>query len=535
MSDFVLVGSNVNLTPFAYGVEDIRLIPSGITDPEGMSNPTFSSGYPAKVSDIKTQSVVSLQTTKSSTLKSLMGPDYKKVSIMSLDGIFSPVSFYPTPWNTTFHISKYSRSKCPYCLGRGIWETDIPDFNLLDISSIETIAQNTAPVKRERRLCNFCVPDNDKKNSYIKNVSLSETTPPYIVASGDDLAIISNKEYIYSTGNSVINKYTLNPIITNSGEFSCGQNKQKLDFSGHNINILSFGMYAPTEENGDSINATISENIENNYSDIDRNYAEGIWGNNQRFFSLRGPLMLHSWGYDREGFPVPNSSGEYQLNRAGQIMFDPNTQKPLYKNQIRQRDGTYSKPYKESTFRKGWAQLPTTWPIGPIDLRWDEDAGVWTVGSNYKLVWITIEHDIVTEDPVRGVIEDTISDSTPLPNNLRKLVFVRDSSGLFRSPRGAALYCKYDSDSGFYQPIYNRPLITTGTIINGTLVDVDQAYTIKSAKAMAEYDRNGGIGIKPIIAKYRTVYENPLELIYTTGKKGIFSYINGRWTLTNAS
>ena len=55
--------------------------------------------------------------------------------------------------------------------------------------------------------------------------------------------------------------------------------------------------------------------------------------------------------------------------------------------------------------------------------------GVWTIGSNYKLVWITIEHDLVDEGPVRGVMEDTLSDSTPLPADLRKLVFVRDSSG----------------------------------------------------------------------------------------------------------
>ena len=115
MSDFVLVGSNVNLTPFVYGVQDIRFTPSGITDPEGMANPTYPLDAPVGVADIKTQSIVSLHTTKSNTVRSLMGPEYKKASIMSLDGVFSPVSFYPTPWNTTFSISKYSRSKCPYC------------------------------------------------------------------------------------------------------------------------------------------------------------------------------------------------------------------------------------------------------------------------------------------------------------------------------------------------------------------------------------------------------------------------------------
>ena len=77
-------------------------------------------------------------------------------------------------------------------------------------------------------------------------------------------------------------------------------------------------------------------------------------------------------------------------------------------------------------------------------------------------------------------------------------------------------------------------MITTGTIINSILVDIDQAYTIKSGKAIAEYDKRGGTGEKPIIAKYRITYENPLELTYTFWYKRYFSYINGKWTLTNA-
>ena len=31
-----------------------------------------------------------------------------------------------------------------------------------------------------------------------------------------------------------------------------------------------------------------------------------------RFLALRGPLMLQSWGYDLQGFPVPNSADSSQ-------------------------------------------------------------------------------------------------------------------------------------------------------------------------------------------------------------------------------
>ena len=46
---------------------------------------------------------------------------------MSLDGIFSPVSFYPTPYSSTYYMSSYINTGgvvCPECKGLGyIYET----------------------------------------------------------------------------------------------------------------------------------------------------------------------------------------------------------------------------------------------------------------------------------------------------------------------------------------------------------------------------------------------------------------------------
>lgn len=523
-----IVGSNLNITPRDGGPVDYRLIDPNIKYPDLMMRPVVTDSTPATV---KTHDFVQMQSR--GQLEKEFDEAYWQTSIMSLDGLLSPVSLYPTPWNGTYHMSLYTRSKCPYCLGTNKFERFIRDE--AQVPSRDSANPNEGNRKYTKTPCPFCVEDEKKIKSYHDSANTSEVFPPYIIASGNDLQIIDERALLYS-GNlsNPINNYTLNPIVLTSGEYSCFQARSSGDYCAHSITAVGFGFSAPTGQN--SIDSMVGLNTANtNFSEIDISYQDGKRQGNHRFFGLRGPLTVHGWGYDLEGYPVPNASGEYKLDRAGNIQVKSDGT-PIYKNQVRQPDGTYSAPYKEKTFYKGWAQLPSTWPVGPVDLRWDEKARVWTVGSNYRPVWITIEHDLIGDNPVRGVIEDGISDASPLPYGLRKLVFVRDPSHLFKAPRGAALYCRYDQSSGFYLPIYNRPLITTGIIVNGITVDIEKTYTIKSAKAMTEYEARKATNLPlaiPVIERYRTLYDNPLELAVSNGKKGLFSYVSGKWTLTN--
>jgi hypothetical protein len=221
--------------------------------------------------------------------------------------------------------------------------------------------------------------------------------------------------------------------------------------------------------------------------------------------------MVHAWGYDLEGYPVPNSSGE-PLIVDGNVVLDQDNN-IVYKNQVQQSDGSWSKPYKENTFYKGWGQLPGTWPVGPIDLRWDNNARVWTVGSNYKPVWVTIETDLVGSEPTRGEIVGEIDDNDPLPDGLRKLVFVKDNLGINPAPRGAQIYCKYNSQNGFYEPIFSRPYIASGVIAGATTVDIYQTYS-----------RDPSV-------KFNTTYKNPLDFNVSYGDVGMFAYIGSGWVL----
>ena len=433
---------------------------------------------------------------------------YSNTSIMSMDGVLSPISFYPTPYGATYAISPYRRTKCPYCKNTGQLKYNYLDTSILTKTST---ALSFDSLRTSRTLytidCRFCVPDEQKEQAYKNSIRPAESIPPFIVASGDDLTIINDSQNTFAGNNAIINRYTLNPMImsASSSEFNCNTNKQQNDACGHSIDMVAFGHTMDQAEGG--LRAALSSAIDSNYAD-----------NNVRFFGLRGPIMVHGWGYDTEGYPVPNSSGEFKIQN-GNIVKDQNNN-PVYKNQILQADGTYSKPYKENSFYRGWAQLPSTWPVGPVDLRWDDDAVVWTVGNNYKSVWVVLENDLVDTAPVRGTILEGYLGNDPLPNNLRKLVFVKDGSRLFSAPRGGAVYCKYNSDNGFYEPIYNQPFITSGTIIGPTLVTIYKAYnrsTITPDDATPD--------------NYQTNFSNPLNLNANINSVGLFVYLNGSWVL----
>ena len=235
------------------------------------------------------------------------------------------------------------------------------------------------------------------------------------------------------------------------------------------------------------------------------NYDSGDAQLNQRFFGLRGPLVVHGWGYDKEGYPVPNGSGELKQLNGEWVSI----------TQSLDSEGVLSKPYKLNRFYKGWGQSPGSWPVGPVDLRWDNEAGVWTVGSTYKNVWVTIEIDLAGTQPTRGTIYEDVAEA--LPGGMRKLVFIRDTSGSFAAPRGANIYCQYDPDSGYYIPLYNQSLVAYGVMESPSSVKIYQSY-------MKNYNKDNP-------TTYIATFSNPLALETEASKPGLFTYINGEWIL----
>jgi hypothetical protein len=311
---------------------------------------------------------------------------------------------------------------------------------------------------------------------------------------------------------------------------------------------------------------------------------------------------MHGWGYDQEGFPVPNAADEpysldefarpfrfatirtvenettYEKIGVGDVFVLNSTDtaaKELIKslnltiqNTIGNNNGTtitqttpvYPVTHKDNydldggflnhgsiisktqkfaggkwtpkqklkEFYLNWGERPDLWPVGPIDLRWDESRKVWTSNAQttYKMMYITLEEDLTRNNdtdetyPTRGFLDDVEFSSQPMPNGTRRLVFVKDRCG-YTAPRGAKLLCRYDGDSGFYEPVSKPSFIVKGTIITGSnQANIEMSYL---------QGRQSGENYTSMLVNF----ENPFALSTNNGV-GLFTYINGKWTLTTS-
>lgn len=239
-------------------------------------------------------------------LENQLQKNYGMQSAMSLDGLLSPISFYPTFKNSTFSYSLHNTANCPFCRG-----TKVRTIKVSRYASSGRRSENPINIVCDK----CCGKPNDKLNAKL--------------VSDDEIPI---------------NLITLNPIVVPNGEFknSNSQNYSSthpdgehgaLTFGGkprlfrdrlrHSIEIVARGS-VPQSRAGYKLET--SRNVQkpgSDNADYD-NYDNTLYSTrskldpslnllhetNQRFFGLRGPLTLHSWGYDDEGYPVPNAADE---------------------------------------------------------------------------------------------------------------------------------------------------------------------------------------------------------------------------------
>ena len=189
-------------------------------------------------------------------------------------------------------------------------------------------------------------------------------------------------------------------------------------------------------------------------------------------------------------------------------------------------NGSWSEKVKMKEFYLNWAERQDLWPVGPIDMRWDETRRLWTTKDDpkiYKFIYVTLEEDLVKEQdydetyPTKAFIDDIEYSQEPLPNGYRRLVYVKDKAG-YTAPKGTKLLCRYNIDSGFYEPISKPVMVAKGTIASSTTATIEMHY-IQGRKS-------GTIPTSLI------TFDNPLGFSVANNDKGIFTYINGLWTLT---
>lgn len=548
---------------------------------------------------------------------------YEMKSLMSIDGLFSPVSFYPTMFGSTYSMMLYEQGSCPLC-------TKTPGTY-----KDKTIDYSQDPPKPDivNYKCPYCsknpsIPTGSTKTQLKKS---AESLPPYVIASGTDINVLLSLESSSDTSSDAgdssdssseegleipINMFSLQPILTPYGQFR-NPNASLDSRCRHSIQIVGRG-------SGPSKNSSINifDNLDRYYNDkgeLIKVNNEGIYPNggnnidfyhydlaskdatklmNYRFFGLRGPVTMHGWGYDIEGYPVPNEADEpVEYDNQGRpkrfvlkitettkayssldngdvfkfngiryvkrktpvtvqdgmsfrniadgdsVIHIETKNDPGSNGAFEQKEGIYlgdiigkgwSKESgewvkkKTMKFYKNWGERPDIWPVGPIDLRWDDERRVWTIPSQlssiYKFVYVTLEEDLIKETytdstyPARGFLDDAEYSTDPLKQNFRRVVFVKDKAG-YTAPRGAKILCRYDSDSGFYEPVSKPSFVVKGIINNGNQATLEMAYI--------QGKRRGEVNPTMLVN-----FDNPFGFRTISGNAGMFTYTVGIWTLT---
>ena len=105
-----------------------------------------------------------------------------------------------------------------------------------------------------------------------------------------------------------------------------------------------------------------------------------------RYLAMRGPLVVHGWGYDLMGKPIPNQQEDVPYYPPGGG--SPTSGSPF--------SGNHRTDYHNLSdyFYEDWLGKPDTWPTAPVDLRYDRRRGVWTVPNDFRLYLANLDSGI---------------------------------------------------------------------------------------------------------------------------------------------
>jgi hypothetical protein len=137
------------------------------------------------------------------------------------------------------------------------------------------------------------------------------------------------------------------------------------------------------------------------------------YANDYRYMAMRGPIVLQSWGYDTQGHPIPNQSGDDNLS---------------------------------DYFATDWLQKPQNWPVAPIDLRYDRDRKVWVSPPAHRIVTAQLLEFLA---PDGGKALGKIIDNGPDGDGIDHIINFKNN---LTCPLGSGtkVYAYYDTYDGYY-------------------------------------------------------------------------------------
>ena len=245
---------------------------------------------------------------------------YKQLSIMSLDGLFLPVSLLGDGSGADVFLNDQGRPRMS------------PDPN-----SVPSLPYNNINLHRIPRFARPSTSDHYWGNTQAKT---PDAMPPFFYRGSTQYNLSINQTYL----NPMLSLALLN-LTSGGSDWSV----RKADTKG--------GFVIGSIAYGDSF-----ENYTTTHIDTEERIKQQ--NKNFRFSALRGPLVVQGWGYDTNGKPIPNYAD-----------CPTNTQM-----------GLFAKTNLTDKFMTNWIENPRTWPVGPVDLRFDRNRGVWTCAPPNMIV-----------------------------------------------------------------------------------------------------------------------------------------------------
>jgi hypothetical protein len=192
-----------------------------------------------------------------------------------------------------------------------------------------------------------------------------------------------------------------------------------------------------------------------------------------RPIALRGPLVIQGWGYDLNGKPIPNKEDD----------------------ETDAQEGTFKTDDLKDEFLDDWIQKRETWPVAPVDLRYDRLRKVWTIPNTFRIIHV----EVTGEEGIPAGA--TNPDCTPL--NISsvykadgtevsepKVTVTNPSWGLSISS-GQKFYAFYDTKDCTYYPISSSGTSGCEPKVTGTGAGNSIAVTVSETSGCKTYNVSG--------------------------------------------
>jgi hypothetical protein len=176
--------------------------------------------------------------------------------------------------------------------------------------------------------------------------------PTFIASPSTTLSGGSSPDYLGAQGNGNPPYYTLSPLPPTQYE------------SHLPITITTTNPFASEASDIHSGSTSVGHDMlyisRSSVFPTPLNIFDGTYNTEVRAIGVRFPLVGVGWGYDSDGFPVPNKAFE--------------------------NNETYDSHQRQMQFADNWLSKPQDWKAGTLDVRWDERRGMWVCPPAFKLV-----------------------------------------------------------------------------------------------------------------------------------------------------